>query len=52
MFGGAHAKKTYTKCPNPIAKIPAIWYNEKGWRELSFHEENNIPFFREEKNYG
>jgi hypothetical protein len=29
MFCGGFAEKTYTKCLNPIAKNPAIWYNEK-----------------------
>jgi hypothetical protein len=52
MFGGGFAQKTYTNCLNPIAKNPAIWYNKKGWRTLSFYEEIYIPFFREEKNYG
>jgi hypothetical protein len=28
MFCGGFAKKTYTKCLNPIAKNPAICYNK------------------------
>jgi hypothetical protein len=46
------SKKIYIKSSNPIAKNPAIWYNEKGWQSLSFCKEIYIPFFREEKNYG